>query len=46
MTPPPDATEIAAMIRRKDITPLEAIDQAIARAEANAPKTPVQETLV
>jgi hypothetical protein len=30
----PDATEIAAMIRRKDVTALEVIDQAIARAEA------------
>ncbi|MGH6617626.1 amidase [Sphingomonas sp.] len=30
----PDATEIAAMIRRKDVTALEVIDQAITRAEA------------
>jgi amidase len=33
-----DATEIAAMIRRKDITALEAVDDAIARAEAMQPK--------
>jgi amidase len=34
----PDATEIAAMIRRKDISALEAVDDAIARAEAMQPK--------
>src|SRR5882724_544459 len=34
----PDATELAAMIRRKDITALEAVDDAIARAEAMQPK--------
>ena len=34
----PDATEIAAMIRRKDITALEAIDDAIVRAEAMQPR--------
>jgi amidase len=34
----PDATEIAAMIRRKDITAVEAIDDAIARAESMQPK--------
>ncbi|MGO4449896.1 amidase family protein [Phyllobacterium sp. TAF24] len=32
-----DATETAAMIRRKDITALEAVDEAIARAEALQP---------
>ncbi|WP_158813785.1 amidase [Methylocapsa sp. S129] len=40
MTEPPatpDATEIAAMIRRKQITALEAVDDAIARAEAMQP---------
>jgi amidase len=30
----PDATEIAAMIRRKDVTAVEVVDDAIARAEA------------
>jgi amidase len=34
----PDATEIAAMIRRKEITALEAVDAAIARAEAMQPR--------
>jgi amidase len=34
----PDATEIAAMIRRKEITALEAVDAAIVRAEAMQPK--------
>jgi amidase len=33
-----DATEIAAMIQRKEITALEAVDDAIARAEAMQPK--------
>lgn len=33
-----DATEIAAMIRNKDITPLEAVDAAIARAEELQPQ--------
>lgn len=38
MSMTPDATELAAMIRRKDITALEAVDDAIARAEAMQPK--------
>ncbi|SDP68390.1 amidase family protein [Phyllobacterium sp. OV277] len=35
--PLPDATETAAMIRRRDITALEAVDEAIVRAEALQP---------
>ena len=34
----PDATALAAMIRRKDISPLEAVTDAISRAEAAQPK--------
>jgi len=33
----PDATEIAERIRRREITALEAVDDAIARAEAMQP---------
>jgi amidase len=36
--PLPDATETAAMIRNKDITPLEAIDTAIENAQTLQPK--------
>ena len=34
----PDATDIAGMIRRKEITALEAVDDAIARSEAMQPQ--------
>ncbi len=37
-TTPPDATALAAQIRKGEITPLEAVDAAIARAEALQPQ--------